>query len=318
MGRICNKCLSPIEEGGNFCTQCGSSDIREDVATVATPIEATPMVSTIDLGAATTQPTIAEVPKRSFGDVPDFMGGNSTEVVNVQQPVVDTIPQTTQPIFPTTPITVSTMPATAPVVETTNQTLFPEEEKKEKKSNKLVFIILGAIGLLLVIGGIVAILVLGNKKEPAAPPKTKNTGTVVENDGKSLRIGSSDFGYVSVPNDWVKFVDTSGSDTLQYTDNGTWIITLYSVPKSTKSAEDWASYVHDNLILDGATNVNTTKSKISDFDAIEVSGYYKDDNIYLTTWFFEDGKNLTHYLALEGPDKTGDNYNIIKSFSTNK
>lgn len=316
MARYCKKCNSPIEEGGNFCTQCGSNEIFDDSPEAVMPIEAEPIAANPGLGSPISQITMpaTEPTKSSFGDLPDFMGGSSVQEETPTTPATSPssiLPQSTTPL----------VNDTTPSIE---QQLFATNETNEKKSNnKLIFIILGIVGGVLLIAGIITMLLSGNKKIDTTnttpgrtvTPEEVNKFFTTEN---SYRVGTPEFGYVSIPNNWVKFVDTNGSDTLQYTDNGSWIVTLFSIPTSTRTAEDWANHVYNKLYENGAINIDSHTTKIDNFEAIELNAFYQSDNIYLSTWFFEDKKGTTHYLALEGPSNTGDYYNIVFSFKKDK
>ena len=68
--------------------------------------------------------------------------------------------------------------------------------------------------------------------------------------------------------------------------------------------------VRTHVIMD----IKANKTKVAGYEALSVSAYYPEQAKYLTTWFFETKSGYTHYLAIECPEKDGDNYNIIYSF----
>ena len=47
-----------------------------------------------------------------------------------------------------------------------------------------------------------------------------------------MRVGSDDYGYISIPDNWIKFTDVDGGDSVQYTDgSGYNIVTMNAYTK---------------------------------------------------------------------------------------
>ena len=133
-------------------------------------------------------------------------------------------------------------------------------------------------------------------------------------DGKY--VGTDEYGYVKVPNNWVKFNDIDGNSSFQYSDPSTkYIVSLYSYPTSQVSAYDFANSVYNkeltNKEMEGITSAKVTVNK---YEAYQVYGYYPDSKTYLVMWFFEDGEGKTHYIALEGGEDLPDYLYIVDSF----
>lgn len=136
--------------------------------------------------------------------------------------------------------------------------------------------------------------------------------TGAEADGDTQRIGDPKVGFVSVPSDWVKFVDVAGGSDLQWSDAaGTTIVTLNtfdmdSVPEDMRAdfgAYEAASSVWDNIEADGGQDINGASVSLANKNAYQVYATYPDGT-YLVTWCLEDDDGTIHYVAAEGPADT--------------
>lgn len=152
-----------------------------------------------------------------------------------------------------------------------------------------------------------------NSKSDVALSKEESAKKFKE-EGK--RIGSEDYGYVSVPKNWTRFYDADASSTLQYSYANVWIVTLYAVDAEQMDALSYASGVYNSLEEDGVEGLLGGKLTINDHNAYQVTCYYKEDNVYLACWFIEGNDGKTHYVAVEGPDSSSDYfYNIVLTFA---
>lgn len=132
------------------------------------------------------------------------------------------------------------------------------------------------------------------------------------------RIGSADYGYLSVNNNWHRFHDVDGNNTLQYSYANVWIISMYAVDSKTLDSNTYANNVKTKMESENATMITSTTSFVGNYKAYKVSGYYSDDNAWLMTWFFEASDGKTHYISIEGPDRYSENFDIINTFSLEK
>ena len=137
-------------------------------------------------------------------------------------------------------------------------------------------------------------------------------------------VGNSDYGFVSVPENWVRFQDVSGSDAFQYSFVDIFIVTLDYIEDNSFTAEDYAStYMAQQKADSTVTGVSGAMVKIGkndEYSAYQVYMYYPADDVYLITYWFETGDGKIRYIALEGPENFGDleldDYlEIPKSFS---
>lgn len=355
MARFCNKCNYPIEEGGLFCTECGSNDIRDDSAPKKLGTEKveepkTEAPTTVpETNAPTTKPVPANVGvtvsgkapeedetpevdgyavslpqvgkiqdskedevKNNFGEVPDYMSGDKEPEKKVMQIDIkkDVLHQdASKPTKLGVPPVINSAP------------------RRRKKDNPGIWLFVGAGGFLALAVLLMFCFYYGKavgELGPGGPFKgTLNSKTTTANEydyttmfntENSFRVGNDDFGYISIPNTWVNFKDVNGNSTLQYTDNGSWIVTIYAMPTTQMTAEAWANSVYKAIVNNGGQNIQTSTSTIDVYNALKITAYYPKQKKYLATWFFESKAGKTHYLAIEGPESSGDPYNSIYSF----
>lgn len=370
MARFCNKCNYPIEEGGMFCSECGSSDIRDtsnlavenaddiiknkrakEDTTQQSVVTTTPVENTIN-------PGIPEIDQNTA--IPEVIPVSAAQAVAVAPITVDINPSPA-PVNPPPGFEIkeneqntSSSFGDVPSYMTGNMTngnsspngfnsvnnggIAAKRLQARRKNNNGKLILWVVILLFVVVGVIIGAGVLYSLGKQAGPANNVkiSSGPFTSDDiiaegntapsidystiftpQNSFRVGSESFGFVSIPNTWVKFADVDGNTTLQYTDNGTWIVTVYAMPTNSITAVAWANNVYNNLSQSGGSNLKTSTTTIDNYAALVISAYYEDQDKYLTTWFLESKSGKTHYLALEGPEISGDNYNIIYSFKEN-
>ena len=132
------------------------------------------------------------------------------------------------------------------------------------------------------------------------------------------RVGNDEFGYITIPENWAKFVDVDGNSTLQYSYANIYIATLYAVPTTQIDAYNYASNIMNKLKSDGVQNVQGATVNVGKYSAYQVYGYYANENVWLVCWFFETEEGKTHYISIEGPDRNSEHFNIPNSFSLTK
>ncbi len=124
------------------------------------------------------------------------------------------------------------------------------------------------------------------------------------------RIGSDEYGYMSVPADWVKFVDIDGNNSIQYCDTSrSYIVSLNvfdltNVPEEERAsfgAYEAATSVWYNIEDGGGQDVAGATVTLAGQTAYQVYAYYPDDDSYLVTWSLADEAGAIHYVAAEGP-----------------
>ena len=124
-------------------------------------------------------------------------------------------------------------------------------------------------------------------------------------------IGSDDYGYVKVPQSWIKFKDVNGGDDIQYSD-GT---DINIVTLNTFKAEQFGISESELEKVDPIQISNSiyqsksespdfskvwgSKSRIGGYDAYQVNCIAKTCK-YLVIWIFKSDDGKFRYVSLEG------------------
>ena len=124
-------------------------------------------------------------------------------------------------------------------------------------------------------------------------------------------IGSDDYGYVKVPQSWIKFKDVNGGDDIQYSD-GT---DINIVTLNTFKAEQFGISESELEKVDPIQISNSiyqsksespdfskvwgSKSTIGGYDAYQVNCIAKTGK-YLVIWIFKSDDGKFRYVSLEG------------------
>ena len=202
-----------------------------------------------------------------------------------------------------------------------------EEETSTQENNnsgsklKLILIIAGVF-----VAFIVILLIINSAtKSKQTPQPTPSAPVVIEDEYESgdeeeeeeeqpeeQRVGSSAYGYVTIPGDWVEYKDAASNTSLQYTD-GSYIITLKAVDSKDSNALSYATAIKQSFINDGVDTTGATVS-LGKYKAYQVYGYYTSVQKWHVCWIFEAEDGKTHFISVEGPEKTSA-FKIPETFS---
>jgi ABC-type cobalt transport system substrate-binding protein len=219
-----------------------------------------------------------------------------------------------------------------------NPSYAPAPEPPKKKKTVLIVILVIAAVLLcccLVIAGFAWIGYTADKEQqttttvidPSPDPTQKPTpepAPAPEPDPSAAefadtkKVGNEKVGYVEVPSTWVNFQDLEGSGTTQFSNGiGTQIVSMDALNTDEVTAYDYAQALAMVLEDDGMEELTlATVYDIPGYEAYQVYGVYYDQGTVLVCWVFEDGKGITHYLAVEGPvDSPFELFEIPQSFT---
>ena len=133
---------------------------------------------------------------------------------------------------------------------------------------------------------------------------SKTTGT--------QRVGSDDYGYISIPDNWIKFTDVDGGDSVQYTDgSGYNIVTMNAYTKEKANigegeefnaetiAQRIAYHWNDNKEVDDFWGA---KSTVAGNEAFQINVVLKSTQ-NLTVWVFKQGDKV-YMMSFEGDEDT--------------
>lgn len=340
----CNKCGNYVDEnsGEKFCSKCGN-DLTEALNEIRAK-KAMDALDHYDELVNGTQATVAasQVEEQAV-----------QQPVEQAQPVQQTVQQTVaQPVGQAQPTTQT---------QTNSQTkVSPEPQKKKTNTGVVVAIcvvvavlIFGLIGfgIKTLVGGLIGKVVdlatdttqkveqtvddiekkaedIEKKADEVLDPVENKSDKALAKEEKAKeykkngkRVGSKDYGFVTVPKDWVRFQDVDGNSTLQYsTADASWIATLFAIDASQADALTYASAIYSSLEEEGVEELNASHIAINDYSAYQVYCYYPDEDIWLFCWLIDGKENdKTYYIAVEGDDSYSDYFsNIVLTFGENE
>lgn len=196
------------------------------------------------------------------------------------------------------------------------------QENNDSGKNFKIILIIGGI----FIAFIVILLIVNAVSKPKTQPQPTPSAPVViedeyesgeeeeeeEEEPEEQRVGSSSYGYITIPGDWVAYQDTNSNSSLQYTD-GSYIVTLKAVESSQSNALSYATAVKRSFEGDGVDTTGATVS-LGKYKAYQVYGYYTSVQKWHVCWIFEAEDGKTHFISVEGPEKT-EAFKIPETFS---
>lgn len=134
-----------------------------------------------------------------------------------------------------------------------------------------------------------------------------------------VTVGTETYGYVSVPSDWVNFKNSSPIKSgVQYSDiTTTYIVTLDALSTKDISAKEYALGYANELEKVGVS-VQGAEVKLGKYDAFQVYGQDQSSKKWVLIYFFEAEDGNSHYVGVEGPDKSNEAFAIPESFTLKK
>jgi len=120
------------------------------------------------------------------------------------------------------------------------------------------------------------------------------------------RVGKDNYGYLSVPENWVNFKDVDVTiPIVQVSDpTGTSIITLNTWNTEESTAELSATSLWNKLEEEGVKDVTGAKVPLDIYSAFQVYGFYETENTILIMWLFDTDDGNVHYVSAESTPET--------------
>ncbi|MCL2339864.1 MAG: hypothetical protein FWC59_03085 [Actinomycetia bacterium] len=122
------------------------------------------------------------------------------------------------------------------------------------------------------------------------------------------RVGNATVGYVTIPADWLPFLDSTASQgMLQYSDpTGNTIISMNILPdiSNNDQVKSYLSNLGDYHQSQGATGLSYATVNVNGITGYQTYCYYPDASVFLCVYGFIGSEGQAHYIAVEGP---GDN-----------
>lgn len=146
---------------------------------------------------------------------------------------------------------------------------------------------------------------------PSIEVPTYDDGDI--DDGEGMSIGDSRVGYMTVPCDFIEFRDVRGGNDLQYSDKTGTIIFTMNVIEGSEDAETAAQGIASHLKEEGIEDLTGATVKVGNYDAVQIYGYYSDDNKYLVIDLIpHDG--CIYYVSAEFPPSQVDMYEYVNTW----
>ena len=130
-------------------------------------------------------------------------------------------------------------------------------------------------------------------------------------------IGNEYYGYVTVPSNWHKFIDVNNANVFQYSDIGEYgyIVTLNTYEENLTPYA--AATALEKKTIEEGNKATVQATMVSNYTGYVVKAEYKDGT-YLNVYLFTASDNKLHFVSIEGPDNTNENFKIPYTFSMNK
>lgn len=182
----------------------------------------------------------------------------------------------------------------------------PNNKNKEKKLNKEL---LKKIG----IGAGIAVFLLLVFFMVKGCTKSEKVNEEVNEQKEVQTVGTSQYGYLTIPNDWLRLEGTSESTGLRYSDKDI----IYAVTLDTSSSlspEEFVYTARNQLQEAGVSNFEIVQVNFNNYNAYKLVGYHQGNNKHILAYFFKAEDNVTHYVGIEGPDNQSDNFKILDTY----
>ena len=160
------------------------------------------------------------------------------------------------------------------------------------------------------------------EEEPVAEEKQPSEQTPSEGETEAPTerwIGSEQLGYLKVETYWrqISLADSAITNRAIY-ENGNYYITMADLGTNNKTpakiGEEWLAKVEE----EGAESVQLGVVEMNDLIATQLQGYYREQNIWTKTWFYQTSDGHLRYITVEGPNKTNKYFAIPNTYQLKK
>lgn len=123
---------------------------------------------------------------------------------------------------------------------------------------------------------------------------------------ETKRVGQDIYGYVSIPENWVNFINEGAQeDSIQFSDpTGSDIITLSAALNPEQDPKAVLNAVAESMVSEGAEDVTGATVSLNGIDAVQVYGYYASEDIFFIAWAFLSEDGYMHFVSAEGSIST--------------
>jgi len=141
-----------------------------------------------------------------------------------------------------------------------------------------------------------------NIETPTPMPMSETSIQQTRPVDETKRAGKEGYGFVSVPNDWVAFIDPNAApDAIQFSDAaGKNIITLTAAYNPEADPEDVLNAYANSMEEGGAEGITGASVSLNGISALQIYGFYVEEDICLVAWAFQTDDGYMHLISAEG------------------
>jgi len=127
--------------------------------------------------------------------------------------------------------------------------------------------------------------------------------------------GNNLHGYIELSPLWVQVESEDPDDlSLYFKSKDGYLLTMSAFNSNETKAVDLSSTLYKSINNKDYAGVESTNEMINGYVAYKVYGYNLKVNKWLYTWTFEDYNGITHFISIEGSEKSSTHFLIPSTY----
>ena len=172
--------------------------------------------------------------------------------------------------------------------------------------------------------------ILAKKVTKTTNKPNTNTNTTKPNEKSTEQknyqvVGSSNYGYIKLPNNWKRFIDKNNTQTnnMQYISNDLrYAVTMTALSKNANITPlDYLKSIEEKYSKTNVVQYNKmTRERvgIKKYESYRLDMYLEDDKVWMSVWVFRAEDDRIHYVSIEGSNNNSTVFNYINTYVLNK
>lgn len=172
--------------------------------------------------------------------------------------------------------------------------------------------------------------ILAKKVTKTTNKPNTNTNTTKPNETSTEQknyqvVGSSNYGYIKLPNNWKRFIDKNNTQTnnMQYISNDLrYAVTMTALSKNANITPlDYLKSIEEKYSKTNVVQYNKmTRERvgIKKYESYRLDMYLEDDKVWMSVWVFRAEDDRIHYVSIEGSNNNSTVFNYINTYVLNK
>ena len=172
--------------------------------------------------------------------------------------------------------------------------------------------------------------ILAKKVTKTTNKSNTNTNTTKPNETSTEQknyqvVGSSNYGYIKLPNNWKRFIDKNNTQTnnMQYISNDLrYAVTMTALSKNANITPlDYLKSIEEKYSKTNVVQYNKmTRERvgIKKYESYRLDMYLEDDKVWMSVWVFRAEDDRIHYVSIEGSNNNSTVFNYINTYVLNK